>query len=123
MTPSELSFSYIIFMACMAASAPPFSPADTCKGPAASVICSLRHHEMDFPTMRLITSPTPIGLICTSSSPGFLFRGINRPATYASREYGSRTSVAILRAKIANSSRSSLPSFLNLLLHSMRLHW
>ena len=73
---------------------------------------SLRNTQLiHFPTIRLVTSFMPIG--CT---PGFLSSGMSLHATNASRVLGSRYSVANSRAKVASWTRSSLFSFLHLLL-------
>ena len=68
-----------------------------------------------FPTIRLVTSPMPIG-----HTPGFLLSGMSLHATIASRVLGSRYSVTNSRAKVASWTRSSLFSFLYILLVGRR---
>lgn len=59
-------------IACIAASEPALWPAHTCRLPAACLISSFKNPAMVFPTIRLRTSPTPIGRIS-----GFLSRGMS----------------------------------------------
>ena len=56
-------------------------PAHTCKDPAACWTSFFAISIINFPAIRRITSPTPIGQI-----PGFLLREIKRSAMNASRK-------------------------------------
>ena len=59
-------------IACIAVSEPALWPAQTWMGPAASLISSFKNLALVFPTIRLRTTPTPIGRI-----PGFLSKGMS----------------------------------------------
>ena len=65
----------------MEASTPASWPAHTCKDPAACWTSFFAISIINFPAIRRITSPTPIGRI-----PGFLLREIKQSAMNASRK-------------------------------------
>ena len=82
--PYVSSALYMSFSTCIAASAPPFNPALTCKCPTAICLSAVRTQHIAFPMIRRRISPIPIG-----RTPGFLFRGISRHETYGSNTSGS----------------------------------
>ena len=80
----------------LAASHPPSCPAQSCEVPTTLRMSGLTTASVTFPTIRLRTSPTPIG-----RTPGCLSSAISLQAVNALRLFGSTSSVLIRLASRA----------------------
>ena len=106
-TASVSCDSCILRIACIAASHPAICPAHTWSGPAASWISSRNMVAMVLFIMRLMVSPTLMGLI-----PGHLSRAMSRQATSGIITMGSTNSVQILLVAEAKALQRSVEAIM-----------